>query len=159
MRFEYIPKVHADEVFGHIEYIDKFYTFVNEFNIIGVGSARPDGISASYFLRLLQEGSSARARGYGKGNAIQSYEPSLQEFYLSLLDHGALWKMKNDSVICTAMPYGNIKSITDSFNKMINMYNYPKTIRFEFLDDKYRYRSNGDYMVIIYCDTTVEFGK
>ena len=33
---------------------------------------------------------------------------------------------------------------------MIKKYNYPPSITMEFLDHKYRYRSNGDYMILIH---------
>lgn len=105
MKFEYIPKIRAQESFGYIDFPDKFYRFIDEFNIVGVRWLQPTTISASNFLRVLQEGSSAKARGYGRGNNKENDELSIQmqDFYQPLLDHGALWKVKNDNVICTAM--------------------------------------------------------
>ena len=78
----------------------------------------------------------------------------MHDFYTSLLDHGAMWKLRNGSVICTAMPYGNEKSICDSFRALIDKFDYPMSIRFRFLEDKYRYRPNGDHMIVIYCDSS-----
>ena len=111
MDFEYLHKIarHAIEVHGYyIDDVDKFYRFIDEFNAVGVRWGQPTTISASYFLRVLQEGSSARARGYRRGFNQESDEGSNQmsPFYDHLLDHGALWQLKNGSVICTAMPYG-----------------------------------------------------
>ena len=158
MKFEYIPKIRAQESFGYIDFPDKFYRFIDEFNIVGVKWLQPTTISASNFLRVLQEGSSAKARGYGRGNNKENDELSIQmqDFYQPLLDHGALWKVKNDNVICTAMPYGDRESITDGFYRMVNMFHYPETMKMEFLDDKYRFRINGDHMIAIYCDSSQE---
>ena len=158
MKFEYIPKVHAHKIFGYIDFSDRFYRFVDEFNIVGVKWSQPTTISASYFLRVLQEGSSAKPHGYGRGNKIENDEASIQmcEFYQSLLDHGALWKMKNGKVICTAMPYGDKESITDSFYKMVDFFHYPEAMRLQFLSNEYCFRLNGDYMIVIYCDSSKE---
>ena len=108
MKFENIPETRAYNVFGFIDYPDKFYRFINDFNIVGVVWSQPTTISASYFLRLLRDGSSAKACGYGKGhNENDEISIQMQEFYQPLLDHGALWKLRNGNVICTAMPYGD----------------------------------------------------
>ena len=158
MKFEYIPKINAHKKFGHIESVDKFYKFVEEFDIVEVKWNQPINISASYFLRLLQKGSSEKARGYGK-RANQEKDDSsnqLAEFYSPLLDHGVLWKQKNGNVICTAMPYGDEVSITDSFYKMVEKFCYPDAIRMKFLDDTYRFRPNGDCMIVIYYDLEEE---
>lgn len=156
MKFEYIPKTHARQAFEYVDAEDEFYSFVEEFNIVGVHWSEPTMISATYFRRLLEEGSSARARGYRKGYNAESDEHStdMHDFYTSLLDHGAMWKLRNGSVICTAMPYGNEKSICDSFRALIDKFDYPMSIRFRFLEDRYRYRPNGDHMIVIYCDSS-----
>ena len=36
MKFEYIPKTHARQAFGYVGAEDEFYSFVEEFNIVGV---------------------------------------------------------------------------------------------------------------------------
>lgn len=156
MDFEYIPKTRAGERLGHIDSESKFYSFVEEFNITGVHWAEPSMISASYFRRILEEGSSVRARGYGRGNNTESdkYSTDMRDFYMPLLDHGAMWKLRNGNVICTAMPYGDKESIAESFQAMADRFNYPQSIRFQFLEDKYRYRLNGDHMIVIYCDNS-----
>lgn len=76
MKFEYIPKTHARQVFEYVDAEDEFYRFVEEFNIVGVHWSEPAMISAIYFRRLLEEGSSARARGYRKGYNAESDEYS-----------------------------------------------------------------------------------
>ena len=47
MKFEYIPKKDAINWSGYIVNEDKFYRFVDEFNIIGVVWSQPQTISAS----------------------------------------------------------------------------------------------------------------
>lgn len=160
MKFENIPETRAYNVFGFIDYPDKFYRFINDFNIVGVVWSQPTTISASYFLRLLRDGSSAKARGYGKGhNENDEISIQMQEFYQPLLDHGALWKLRNGNVICTAMPYGDRKSITDSFNRLVETFQYPTIIKLQFLNNEYCFRSNGNYMIVIYCDLSQEMFK
>lgn len=153
MKFEYIPKKDAINWSGYIVNEDKFYRFVDEFNIIGVVWSQPQTISASYFLRLLQNGSSEKARGYGRRSLENDeYSNQLQPYYMPLFEHGALWKKRDGSVICTAMPYGDKESVTVSFNKMVKEFGFPETIKMEFLDNRYRYRPNGDIMIIMRDD-------
>lgn len=154
MRFEKIPKKNAKKKFGYITCEENFYRFIDEFNIVGVRMSQPETISAAYFLRLLQNGTSERARGYGRGDNRENDEHSnqLAKYYLHLLEHGALWKRQDGSVICTSMPYGDQESICSMFYQMVEEFDYPSTIRVEFLDDVYRYRTNGDAMIIIYCE-------
>ena len=157
MNFERIPKVYAKRSFDcYIDDQDKFYRFVDEFNIVGVQWSQPQTISASYFLRLLENGSVERATGYRKGYNKDSDDYSLEmnEFYLPLLDHSALWKMKNGNVICTAMPYGDKDSINDAFSQMLKQFEFPDTIHLQYLDNKYHFRQNGEYMILIYCEAS-----
>lgn len=153
MKFEYLTKSSAYKSFGYVDSVDAFDMFVEKYDVVGVRWSEPTTISASYFLRLLQDGSSAKARGFGKGNSNKNDEESIEmnEFYGSLLDHGALWKLKTGQVICTAMPYGDKKLITERFMQMVNKFSYPSTIKMQFLDDAFRFRVNGDYMIIIYA--------
>ena len=68
-----------------------------------------------------------------------------------------MWKLKDGSVICTAMPYGTKESIISSFEKMVKEFNYPSDMIIEFMDKKYRYRANGDYMILIYCGKLLQY--
>ena len=159
MDFERIPKVYAKHSFDYyIDDQDKFYRFVDEFNIVGVHWSQPSTMSASYFLRVLQGGSSARAHGYGKSYRNENDGSSLElnEFYTPLLDHGALWKLSNGSVVCTATPYGSKDSINNSFLRMINQFDHFDSIRLQFLDDRYRFKPTGNYMILIYYDPSGE---
>ena len=152
--FEYIPKTNAETRWGFIDSEEKFYRFVEEYNIVKVWWSQPVTISASYFLRLLQEGSSARARGFSKRYTKEDDEHSedLRPFYGALFDHGALWRESTGKVICTAMPYRTKDEIINAFFELKTGYNYPDSIKLKFLDEKYRYRQNGYEMIMIYDD-------
>lgn len=39
---------------------------------------------------------------------------------------------------------------------MVDTFHFPETIKLLYLDDKYRFRHNGDYMIVIYCDLSQE---
>lgn len=158
MKFDIIPKTNVKKFSSYIEYEDKFLKFMNDFEIVGVHWSQPTNISASYFLRVLQEGSSAKPRGYGKGFNKENDESSNQlfEFYSRLFDHCALWKLNNGNVICTAMPYGEKEITINEFCRMKSKFNYPENMCMKFLDDKYRFRSNGDFMIVIFCNEPLE---
>lgn len=145
MKFEYIPKKQENCTL-YATSKEKLYRFINDFSIVGIGCDMPMNLSASYFLRLLQKGSSAKAR-----YAIKDDEHSRELYHYNsdLFDHGVFWKKKDGSVICTAMPYGYKEIMLECFAKMVKEFNYPDTIKMEFLDDAYRYRSNGDAMLVI----------
>ena len=159
MEFEYIPMTQDKISFDYyIDSFDNFYCFVKKFNAIRVNWSQPTSLSPSYFLRLLINGSSEKAQGYKKGyhNEDDEHSMKLVPYYLGLLDHGAMWKLKNGNVVCTAMPYGDRSSILAKFNRMRQEFNYPDSIRLEFLSDQYFFRSAGDCMILIYYDSSQE---
>ena len=92
MTFDYIPKVNIEDHTTYNIESDSFYRFIDEFNIDSVKWSEPLNISASYFLRLLQSGSTQRSR---KGD---EWNGELNDFRDTLLDHCALWRQKNGSV-------------------------------------------------------------
>ena len=156
MKFEYITIQQVYKSFkplGYVDLPDALVRFIHNYNVIGVRWSEPTTISASYFLRLLQNGAAEKV-GKNDNGSIE-----MSNFYQPLLDHGALWKTKDGGVICTAMPYGDKKSIVENFRKMVETFSYPETIRLQFLDDKYRFRSNGNHMILIshnsYTDSNV----
>lgn len=118
MKFDDVGKKYKSV---YIDSEENFQQFCNDFYVIGVNWSQPTSISASYFLRVLKKGSSERARGYGRHfhDDDDDDEPStkMTEYYTELLDHGALWRLEDGSVICTAMPYGTKKSIINSFEE------------------------------------------
>lgn len=153
MKFEHISIESCKSLskFNLVEFQDSFIRFVERFEITGVRWSEPTTISADYFLRLLQDGTYARERRYEGGD-----ENDINEFYCSLLDHGVLWKRKDGSIICTAMPYGDRELISNRFNQMLRSLSYPDTVQLQFLADEYRFRSNGDHMILIYCDSSAK---
>ena len=64
--------------------------------------------------------------------------------------------IKNENVICSAMPYGEQDEIIDLFNKMKETFSYPNALKLQFLDEEYHFRKNGDYMILIYIDSSFE---
>ena len=162
MKFNYIPKTNAGSHEGFAYYVsseDKFYKFVDDFNLVGVHWGQPQTISAGYFLRLLTEGSSAKAHYKNEGRSggeTDEHSTDFRKYYSLLMDHGAMWKQSNGNVICSAMPYGNREEIKNAFNDLVTEYHYPGSIKMQFLDDSYRFRTNGDYMIIIYWDSSQE---
>lgn len=144
MNFEKIP-ANLENFSSYIESPSNFKNFIEDFNIAGVHWSEPSTICSSYFLRLLQLGSSARLRR-------NDFSNDLYKYYFSLFDHGALWKTNDKTVICTCMPYAEKDQIIESFNDMMKEFNYPSNVKLKFLDDKYRYRPSGDFMILIYFD-------
>ena len=153
MDFDTLQKIERNDIKKHSYYIndvDRFFRFMDDFNAVGVHWNQPTTISASYFIRLLREGSSARARRFGPGFNQELDEMSPLDN--NLLDHAALWKLKDGNVICTAFPYGTHDEIVDKFMAMKKKYSYPDSLKLQFLDEKYRFRNNGDWMILISFD-------
>lgn len=154
MKFEHVPNDHASvyKSFQLVDSAEALFCFKEKYDVVGVRWSEPTTISASYFLRLLQDGASEKAHVKGSENDEASLQ--MNEFYTTLLDHGALWKCRDGSVICTAMPYGDKESITEAFNRMVKIFSYPATLKLEFLSNRYRFRVNGDHMILIFCDSS-----
>lgn len=93
MKFDRINVNRLDDI-GYVIDKEKFLKFVNDFRIIGVHWSQPTNISASYFLRLLQDGSKARARGFGKQSYIENDEGGADNFLDLLIK-------LNSSFVCT----------------------------------------------------------
>ena len=115
---------------------------------------QPQIISSDYFHRLISQGTKTMAREYGKLSYKVSDESSndFQPFYSFLLDHGALWKCNDGRLICTAMPYNTEEGAFKAFNEMVEKFDYPENIKMEILDNCYKYRSSGNFMLLIYFD-------
>lgn len=47
------------------------------------------------------------------------------------------------------MPYSDEKIVLDEFERLKNKYEYPDDVILNFLDKKYKFRKNGDIMVVI----------
>lgn len=146
MNFEYLHKIakNAKEHHGYyIDNMDLFYKFIDEFGVDRVHWGQPTSMSSSYFLRLLKDGSSVKSH---QGDGIDQ----MSKYYSHLLDHGVLWRLKCGDVVCTALPYGSREQIQATFESMVEEFNYPKELRLIFLGNDYRFRTNGDEMILIY---------
>lgn len=142
MKFEKINKNQLGDSTYYVDDRKKFINFVDDFKIVGVSWGQPTTISSDYFLRLLENGATVRVRNNDSSR-------KLNQFYADFLDHGALWKLENGKVICTAMPYGDKEAIVNKFYELKNKYKCPNGIVMGFLDDRYKFRKNGDKMILI----------
>lgn len=140
---------------------ESFIKFRDDFKVVSYtwGGGVPP-VSASYFVKLLQQGVSARPP-YGSARTYDIYYYDRREFRHfenshSLFDHTMLWGLKNKQVICTSMPYGTKDMTAEVFTKMAEEFSFPASIKLRFLDDKYHYRRNGDFMLMIYNDNYKE---
>lgn len=163
MDFRYIPKINAGEHEDfeyHIESQEKFYHFVDDFNVVGVNWGQPLNISAQYFLRLLQEGSSARPRGRaGHTSWWDEHDEDskdFQDYYEPLFNHRAMWRLSGGRVVCTARPYGEESEIIQRFSDFSQRYKFPDSVNLLFLDSSYRFKQDGDHMIMIYNDPAQE---
>ena len=153
MDFNKISEIMEKQLSGYIHHPDMFCSFVDDFDIVAVHWHEPSKISASYFYRLLVYGASERSRGYGKGDLhSDEFSNDFSPFYYDLFDHGALWKKKNGEVICTAFPYGTCEKISSTFQEFKDAFCFSNDLKLAFLEDRYKFRANGDSMVCIYCD-------
>ena len=127
--------------------VEKLITFCNDFQVNGYALGNPT-VSAKYFSDLLQKGSSARP----------SHTCFVEREYFSRLTrrcffgHAALWKLENGKIICVSMPYGSKDTITSVFTTLATEFSFPESIKLCFLPEKYRYRSNGDFMFMVHDD-------
>lgn len=136
---------------------EKFTNFRDEFGVVGyywIGGF-PD-VSASYFVKLLQKGKSARPP-YGSARTYEIYCWERTKFSRCdensyLFNHTMLWSLKTGQVICTSMPYGERDLAQATFANMAKENAFPASIKLKFLDEKYRYRPNGNFMLMIYSE-------
>lgn len=154
MRFKRIT-LEDRQVNDRFWFREQFNALIDEFDIVAVHYGVPSYMSASYFLRLLQDGSRARARGipWKPGSDINSYD--LAEFHYPLFDHGALWKTSSGVVICTGMPYATDKPVEDWFAAMAKQFKFPDTIKLRLMEDRFKYRPNGHFMIMVYNEDTL----
>lgn len=153
MRFEKIPEAGAKQKFNYyVDIEENFYHLVNDFELVGVAWSEAATKSDSYFLRLLQKGTSARAHSFDAKNSIESdeYSTTLAKYRTHLLDHGTFWKRSDGTVICTTVPSGSTDDISKSFQDMKREFQFPDSVKLCFLDDSYRFKRSGDIMVVIY---------
>lgn len=145
MTFKKIPHNKIEGFSENITSYTNFQNFINDFNLVSVKWHEPLNISSSSLLKLIQSGSSTALTKNELSNDLRKY-------HYDLFDHGALWKTNNGKIICTSFPYADKTQIINSFNNMLKEFNYPSNVKLKFLDNKYHYRSNGDFMILIYFD-------
>lgn len=150
MEFRRIPQKNFSRWCPIIRDEEKFSAFCNDFHVIGMGDRGAGHLNASYFIKLLQNKNRSGCpmhRGF-----------LLSEYQQSIFDHSKLWKLENNSVICTSMPYFTGENILNIFLRMKKEFSFPDSIQLKFLDSKYRFRPNGHYFFMIY-DSVIQKGE
>lgn len=129
---------------------ERFKCFRDEFHIVGYywGYVR----NSQYFVKLLQDGVSARPPYRNKQTYMQyiRHLHDFNEYTAHVLDHVMMWSLEDGRVICTSMPYSSHELTMAEFAEMAAKYSFPESIKLRFLDDKYKYRINGDFMLMIF---------
>ena len=145
MRFDVITEKERN-LETQFRFSKQFNAFVDDFDIVAVHYGGGSGIEIPYFIRLLQFGCKTRVR------AEDRIADSLDGYHYKLLDHDAYWKTMDGRVFCTGMPYNTAESAMECFAEMAKRYEFPDTIKFQVLDDRYKYRPNGYIMTMVYSN-------
>lgn len=140
--------------FGYIKSQENLRHFVDDFHLKYVSWGGPSAISASDYLSLLRDGSSL----FKEKNGFRFFDedffsPDMNRFTFALFDHAAFWEQENGNLICTSMPYGDKDVLSHYYRYMKNCFGYPEEMKMSFLDDRYRYRPNGDHMFVAFYDS------
>ena len=156
MQFEPVTAHIPMKMYSIIHSPECFYRFVEDFEIDGVCWDTVAGTMSPYFLRLLETGNSARSRSsdYYFNCRTGKHPRNLSDYLHCLFDHSCMWRQKSGNLICTAQPYGTRKMVMDSFRRMMEECDYPETIRMEMLDNRYRFRTNGDFLLLFYSSSS-----
>ena len=156
MKFEPVTAHIPMKMYSIIHSPECFYRFVEDFEIDGVCWDTVAGTMSPYFLRLLETGNSARPRSsdHSFNYKTEKLPRSLSEYLYCLFDHSCMWRQKSGNLICTAQPYGTRKMVMDSFSRMMEECDYPETIKMEMLDNRYRFRTNGDFLLLFYSSSS-----
>ena len=105
-------------------------------------------MSVKQFVYSLQKGRLWRRSRYD--TLLEDVIP--QQF----CDHSAFWKLEDGTIIYTTMPYYHGYNISEECKMIAEACKFPATIKISFLDDKYRYRTNGDYFIVIYDESRLQ---
>lgn len=140
--------------FGYIKSQENLRHFVDDFHLKYVSWGGPSAISASDYLSLLRDGSSLfKERNGFRFFDEDFFSPDMNRFTFALFDHAAFWEQENGNLICTSMPYGDKEVLSHFYRYMKNCFGYPEEMKMFFLDDRYRYRPNGDHMFVAFYDS------
>ena len=140
--------------FGYIKSQKNLRHFVDDFHLKYVSWGGPSAISASDYLSLLRDGSSLfKERNGFRFFDEDFFSPDMNRFTFALFDHAAFWEQENGNLICTSMPYGDKDVLSHYYRYMKNCFGYPEEMKMFFLDDRYRYRPNGDHMFVAFYDS------
>lgn len=140
--------------YGYIKYPENLRRFVDDFHLKYVSWGGPSNMSASDYLSILRDGASVIKEKNGFRCFDEDFfSPDMNRFTPALFDHAAFWEQENGNVISTSMPYGDKDVLRRFYNYMKNCFGYPVEMKMLFLDDRYRFRPNGDYMFVAFFDS------
>lgn len=66
-----------------------------------------------------------------------------------LFDHCAIWEAKDGSRFLTSLPYNTPEGIARAWAKFSRWSGPVLKFRYEYLDSEYKYRENGDFMIMV----------
>ena len=132
-----------------IWYKDRFDNFVDDFNIksamhISSGFISNSSVYLDRFLASVGRKPPVRYEerySFGRKNNLDDY--------IFIFDHPTAFKMENGCFLIVSMPYGRKEDIIDAFREMQEKHPPTRTIDLYFLDQKYKYRKNGDEMILL----------
>ena len=130
----------------------KFDAFVKDFGLKNAMFVSPGFIteSSTYFTRFLST--------VGR-KAIRRREEDIHRYwvedcmddYWRIFDHSTAFKTNHGVNIIVSMPYGTEDMIIKEFKDMQLKHPNTRPIDMYFIDNKYKYRKNGDFMVMYVC--------
>ena len=127
---------------------DRFDAFAKDFNLKSAMYTSSVYICdhAGYFVRFLL--SVGRKPVRKRAEALHCGNEYNMDRYWRLFDHSAAFKTNNGVHFIVSMPYGSQETIIDEFRKLQSDYPCTRSVDMYFIDNKYKYRKNGNCMVM-----------
>ena len=119
---------------------DRFDAFVNDFGCDGASYYAPIDSVMFLFRFMAYKGQYPRHRKH------EQYI-SVPEQY-RLFDHSSSFRTKDGTHIIISMPYGTESQIMEAYQHMIKAHSELRPIDMYFIDNRYKYRKNGDHMLM-----------
>lgn len=128
---------------------DQFDAFVKDFGLkdamyISTGFITD---SSTYFCRFLSTVGRKAIRRREEDKSRYWVEDNM-DVYWRIFDHATAFKTNRGVNIIVSMPYGTQDMIIKEFKEIQLRYPPTRQIDMYFIDNKYKYRKNGDFMVM-----------
>lgn len=125
---------------SHLWRKDRFDSFVSDFGLDGASYYAPLD-SVKYFQRFL-----ASMGMYPRWRKQETFHAVPEQY--QLFDHASAFRTEDGTHIIVSMPYGTEGQILEAYQNMVNAYSELKPVDMYFIDNKYKYRKNGDHMLM-----------